>query len=70
MTDAGTTQDNFILSAPPVGGLPIHGPIAPRANVLTTELLLAPETDQAGGRLMTIQSLHTNGLYIDRVLLV
>ena len=23
MTDAGTTQDNFILSAPPVGGLPI-----------------------------------------------
>ena len=47
MTDAGTTQDNFILSAPPVGGLPIHGPIAPRANVLTTELHLAPETDKA-----------------------
>ena len=23
MTDAGTTQDNFILPAPPVGGLPI-----------------------------------------------
>ena len=23
MTDAGTTQDYFILSAPPVGGLPI-----------------------------------------------
>ena len=23
MTDAGTTQDNFILTAPPVGGLPI-----------------------------------------------
>ena len=23
MTDAGTTQDNFILLAPPVGGLPI-----------------------------------------------
>ena len=22
MTDAGMTQDNFILSAPPVGGLP------------------------------------------------
>ena len=23
MTDAGTTQDNFILPVPPVGGLPI-----------------------------------------------
>ena len=23
MTDAGTTQDNFILPAPPIGGLPI-----------------------------------------------
>ena len=23
MTDAGTTQDNFTLPAPPVGGLPI-----------------------------------------------
>ena len=23
MTDTGTTQDNFILPAPPVGGLPI-----------------------------------------------
>ena len=23
MTDVGTTQDNFILPAPPVGGLPI-----------------------------------------------
>ena len=23
MTDAGTTQDNFILPAPPLGGLPI-----------------------------------------------
>ena len=23
MTDAGTTQDNFILPAPPVGGLPL-----------------------------------------------
>ena len=23
MTDAGTTQDNFIRPAPPVGGLPI-----------------------------------------------
>ena len=23
MTDAGTTRDNFILPAPPVGGLPI-----------------------------------------------
>ena len=23
MTDADTTQDNFILPAPPVGGLPI-----------------------------------------------
>ena len=23
MTNAGTTQDNFILPAPPVGGLPI-----------------------------------------------
>ena len=23
MTDAGTTQDNLILPAPPVGGLPI-----------------------------------------------
>ena len=23
MTDAGTTQDNFILPTPPVGGLPI-----------------------------------------------
>ena len=24
MTDAGTTQHNFILPAPPVGGLPIY----------------------------------------------
>ena len=23
MTDAGTTHDNFVLPAPPVGGLPI-----------------------------------------------
>ena len=23
MTDAGTTQDNFIIPAPPVGGLPM-----------------------------------------------
>ena len=34
MTDAGTTQDNFILPAPPVGGLPISQEWLDRMNLV------------------------------------
>ena len=34
MNDAGTTQNNFILPAPPVGGLPISQDWLDRMNLV------------------------------------
>ena len=34
MADTGTTQDNFILPAPPVGGLPISQDVLDRMKLV------------------------------------
>ena len=34
MADTGTTQDNFILPAPPVGGLPISQDVLDRIKLV------------------------------------
>ena len=48
MTDAGTTQNNFILPAPPVGGLPISQDWLDRMKLVydrTVPIILPSEKD-------------------------
>ena len=40
MTDAGTTQDNVILPAPPVGGLPISHDWLDRMKLVRNRIIL------------------------------
>ena len=44
MTDAGTTQDYFILPAPPVGGLPISQDWLDRMNRVRSPLVKSTHT--------------------------
>ena len=59
MTDAVTTQDNFILPAPPVGGLPISQDWLDRIK------LAHDRTRQKEGRnVLTTHSSHFIYIYI------
>ena len=66
MTDAGTTQDNFILPAPPVGGLPICqdwlGVDGYTSSVLTTPRVYQQTMASVHSLLITIGFLPQNGV--------
>ena len=66
MTDADTTQDNFILPAPPVGGLPISQDWLDvdgyTSSVLTTPCVYQQTMASVHSLFITIGFLPRNGV--------
>ena len=63
MTDAGSTQDNFILPAPPVGGLPISQDRLDRMKLVrdrTTPIILPSGKNILINMLLKISIGYTN----------
>ena len=62
MADAGTTQDNFILPAPPVGGVPISNYNADLAAESVFSLQPIPVWLGTQQKIMSLLSKFTNTL--------
>ena len=63
MTDAGTTQANFILPAPPVGGLPISQDRLDRMKPVRNRTI--PITLQSGKNILADTMFKISIMYLD-----